>query len=73
MTRNEFARIAFYGGNEALMNHLNDMDGYTLSGIEWTSNGMTLARAIELVEGLSDEDMNALVAMGVIAEEPRQC
>lgn len=67
MTRNELAKQAFYGGNEALYMELCERDGYTDQGdgIE-EHNGMTLARAIELMNAMSDQDIEELMALGTI-------
>ncbi len=65
--RADLARAAFHGQNEALMSQLLILDGYTLDGTEWPSNGMSLARAIELMTGLTDDEFSYLVALGVVA------
>lgn len=62
------ALAAFNGQNEPLMSYLLDLDGYEQDGIALPSNGMSEARAIELVENLSDEDWTAVVAVGLVKE-----
>jgi hypothetical protein len=67
MKRNELARQAFWGVNEALYMELCERDGYIVNddGIE-EHNGMTLARAIELMNAMSDQDIEELMALGTI-------
>jgi hypothetical protein len=62
------ALAAFNGQNELLMSYLLDLDGYEEDGIVLPSNGMSEARAIELIEGLSDEEWAAVIAVGLVKE-----
>ena len=68
MNRNEIARAAFWGNNEALMNYMCSVDSYTWNGVEYPANGITLARAIEIMENLSSDEIDALIAVGIISE-----
>jgi hypothetical protein len=67
-TRTAHALAAFNGQNEPLMSYLLDLDGYEQDGLALPSNGMSEARAVELVVGLSDEDWAAVVAVGLVKE-----
>ena len=60
------ARRAFWGSLPALMHHLEDVDGYEMNGTWYPSNGMTLARAIELARAIPAQTWAELVALGSI-------
>lgn len=56
-TKNEIARNAFYGNNEALMSEINIKHGYTMNGEFFPANGLSLSEVIETVESMSDEEL----------------
>ena len=56
-TKNEIARNAFYGNNEALMSEINIKHGYKMNGEFFPANGLSLSEVIETVEGMSDEEL----------------
>lgn len=64
--RTQLARDAFNGLNEDLMTYLQELDSYMVGGVEYTSNGMTLDRAIVLVNALTDEQIEQLQAVGIL-------
>lgn len=55
MSAYELAKQAFYGSNEPLMDHIRNERSYELDGVAYPSNGVTLAEAVETVEGMTDE------------------
>lgn len=69
-TRTDLARAAFYNSNPALMDHLYEMDEQlTVDTPPDATLGMDLSRAIELMEGMSEQEFKDLVTLGII-EQP---
>jgi hypothetical protein len=64
--RMDIAHTAFAGGNEPLMDYLLDLDSYMIGGVVYPSNGMSLARATELLQAVDDEEWAGLVACGLV-------
>jgi hypothetical protein len=65
-TKNEIARNAFYGNNEALMTVINEKHGYEMDGEMFPANGLSLNEVIETVEAMSENEIAELEALGII-------
>ena len=60
MNKNQIARDAFYGNNEALMSVVSIKNGYTMNGEFFPANGLSLSEVIETVESMSDEEIKSI-------------
>lgn len=65
-TKNQIARDAFYGNNEALMNVVMNKNGYEMDGNFYPANSISLAECIATVEAMSEDEIAKLEALGII-------
>jgi len=64
--KNQVARDAFYGVNEALMSVVMNKNGYEMDGNFCPANSISLSECIATVEAMSENEIAKLEALGIL-------
>lgn len=65
--REEIARAAFWGNNEALAAHIKDVLGYEMDNRKYPANGFTLDDAIKTVAAMDADELVKLMPDSTLA------
>jgi hypothetical protein len=63
MDRRQMATEAFWGKNDALYSHLEQMASYEKGGVTWAANGLSLEDCVRLAEAMTEEEWDVALAV----------
>jgi len=64
--KNQVAKDAFHGVNEALMSVVMNKNGYEMDGNFYPANSISLSECIATVKAMSENEIAKLEALGII-------